>query len=71
MKRRCNEISLKGEAFDYEKIVAEIKERDEADKNREIAPLKKAEDAISINTTNMSIQEVTEEIIKLIKQNIK
>lgn len=70
-KRRCNEISLKGETFDYEKIVSEIKERDKEDKNREIAPLKKAKDAISINTTNMSIQEVTEEIIKIIKQNIK
>ena len=40
-------------------------------KNRKIAPLKKADDAIIINTTNLSIYEVSDYIIKIIKENIK
>lgn len=70
-KRRHKDILLKGESFDYDYIIKDIKARDEADKNRKIAPLKMAEDAILINTTNMTIQDVAEKIIKIIKQNIK
>ena len=70
-KRRHKDILLKGEYFDYDHIIKDIKARDEADKNRKIAPLKMAEDAILINTTNMTIQDVAEKIIKIIKQNIK
>lgn len=70
-KRRCLELSLNGENYEFEKIALEIKERDEADKNREIAPLKKADDAISINSTDLTIHQVSEKIINIIKQNIK
>ena len=70
-RRRGEEIALKGENIEQEKLIEEIKQRDEQDKNRKIAPLKMAEDAIYINTTEKTIYEVTEEIIKLIKQNIK
>lgn len=70
-KRRCEELCLKNEKAEYDKIKQGIIDRDNADKNRKIAPLKKANDAITINTTNLSIYEVSEAIIKIIKENIK
>ncbi len=70
-KRRCEELSLKNEKFEYEQVRQGIIDRDNLDKNRKIAPLKKANDAITINTTNLSISEVSEMIIKIIKENIK
>lgn len=70
-KRRCLELSLNGNDYDFEKVALEIKERDEADKNREIAPLKIAEDAIIINSTNLTIHQVSEKIINIIKENIR
>ena len=70
-KRRCNELALKNEKYEYDIIRQGIIDRDNADKNRKIAPLKKADDAIVINTTSLSIYEVSEKIIKIIKENIK
>lgn len=70
-KRRCHELALKNEKYEYDTVRQSIIDRDKADKNRKIAPLKKADDAIIINTTNLSIYEVSEEIIKIIKENIK
>ena len=65
-KRRCKENSLVGLESDYETILKEIKERDFKDSTREIAPLKKADDAIEIDTTSLTIDEVVEKIINLI-----
>ncbi len=70
-KRRCNELALKNEKYEYDTVRQGIIDRDNADKNRKIAPLKKADDAIVINTTSLSIYEVSEKIIKIIKENIK
>ena len=64
--RRFKELSEKGVACDLEKIKADIKERDERDMNREIAPLKQAEDAVYIDSSNMSIEEVKNAICALI-----
>ena len=64
--RRCKENALAGIESDYEKILAEIKERDYKDSNREISPLKQADDAILVDTTSMSIEEVCNKIISLI-----
>ena len=56
--------------IDYETILKEIKERDYKDSNREIAPLKKASDAIELDTTKMTIAEVCNFIIKLIDERL-
>ena len=64
--RRFKELSEKGVACDLEKIKADIKERDERDMNREIAPLKQAEDAVYIDSSDMSIEEVKNAICALI-----
>ena len=70
-KRRVKQNINKGIEADYEAILQNIKDRDERDSNREIAPLKKAEDAILVDSTNMEIEEVVETISNIIikKQN--
>ena len=61
-KRRYNELQEKGEDCDLEQIAQDIKERDERDMNRDTAPLKKAEDAILVDSSDMTIPEVVSEI---------
>ena len=61
--RRYKELVEKGEPADYDKIKADIIERDERDMKREIAPLKQAEDATLIDSSNMTIDEVVSEIL--------
>lgn len=62
-KRRYDELKEKDRDCDYDEIARDIKERDERDMNREIAPLKKAEDAVLVDSSNMTIEEVVTEII--------
>ena len=65
--RRFNELTEKGQECDFEKIKADIIERDERDMNREIAPLKQAEDAILVDSSDMSIDEVLDFMVQAIK----
>lgn len=67
-KRRHLEFALKGIEIDYEKVLADIIERDNRDSNRSTAPLKPAEDAFVIDTTEMTIEEVAEAAYKYIDQ---
>ncbi|MCQ2517174.1 MAG: (d)CMP kinase [Lachnospiraceae bacterium] len=62
-KRRYDELTAKGEECDYEKIKADIIERDERDSNRAVAPLKQADDAHFIDSSDMTIEEVKNAII--------
>lgn len=64
-KRRYDELTAKGIPCDLDEIEMDIKERDERDMTREIAPLKQAEDAVLIDSSHMSIAEVAEKIISL------
>lgn len=66
--RRLKQNKEKGIKISYEDILENIKFRDNNDKTRKIAPLKQAEDAIYIDSTNMTIEEVTERIVKIIKE---
>ena len=66
-KRRYNELVAKGVDCDLKEIEKDIAERDERDMNREIAPLKQAEDAIFLDTSDMNIEEVKNAIIDLIR----
>lgn len=67
-KRRCDELKERGESFDFEQIKKDIELRDYEDMNRSIAPLKKADDAIEINSDNKSISQLTDEIIEHVKK---
>ena len=65
-KRRYDELVAKGEAADFEKIKADIEQRDYQDMHREIAPLKQAVDARLVDTSDMNIDQVVDTICKLI-----
>ena len=65
--RRFKELERKGEACDFEQIRQDIQERDERDMTREIAPLKQAEDATLIDSSEMGIDDVVKAIIALTK----
>lgn len=65
-KRRCQEWGSKENSPSYEEVLESIKKRDEADSSREVAPLKQADDAIFIDTTGKTQDEVIEIISKII-----
>ena len=64
-KRRYDELTAKGEACDIAEIQRIIEERDYRDMNREASPLKQAEDAILVDTSDMTIEEVMAKIISI------
>lgn len=64
-KRRYDELVEKGVACNLEEIARDIAERDERDSTREIAPLKQAEDAVLVDSSHMTIEEVVAAIVKL------
>ena len=64
-KRRYDELTAKGEVCDLKKIREDIEERDYRDMHRETSPLKQAEDAVPVDTSDMAIEEVVEKIIAL------
>lgn len=64
-ERRFKELSEKGNAPAYEQVLQDIIKRDREDSTREIAPLKQAEDAVLLDTTGMTLEETTAEIIKM------
>ena len=70
-KRRYKENQEKGIDMTYEEVYESIKTRDENDKSKEIGALKMAEDSIVVDTTNLSIDEVVEKIIQIIKSKNK
>ena len=69
-ERRLLEERQRGMVSDYETLKREIGERDKADSERKISPLKKAEDAITIDTTGKTIEEVTNRIIEYAEKRL-
>ena len=64
-KRRYDELIAKGEACDINKICADIEERDYRDMHREESPLKQAEDAILLDTSDLSIDQVIQKMVEI------
>lgn len=64
-ERRYKELTEKGEDVNINDIMADIKNRDEQDMNRVVSPLIQAEDAVLVDTSSLSIDEVVETIIKI------
>ncbi len=62
-KRRYDELILKGVKASFEGIVEDVRNRDKIDSTREVSPLIKASDAIEIDSTNMTIEEVVDFIV--------
>lgn len=63
-RRRVLQLEQGGSVVDYEKVLQDINERDERDRNRAVAPLKPAEDALVIDTTELSIEAVLERVLQ-------
>ncbi len=66
-RRRWKELKERGIDISLEKVIEDVRYRDEQDSNRAVAPLRKAEDAIEIDTTNLSIEDVVEKILSYIE----
>lgn len=66
-KRRYRELKEKGEDVSLDEIFKNIMERDKIDSNRDTAPLRKAADAVEIDTTKMNIKDVKKEILTVYK----
>ena len=69
-RRRYKQNIERGINVTYEQILNDIKIRNEYDSNREIAPLQQAEDAIYIDTTNMTIEEEVKKICEIIEEKM-
>ena len=69
-RRRYEEMKAKGQDVNFDEVLSDINKRDYDDSHRKIDPLKKADDAIELDTTNMSIEEVKNYILKEIEKNV-
>lgn len=67
-RRRHNEMAQKGAPDTYEQVLEDLKRRDAQDMNREVDPLRPAEDAIIVDTTEMSFDQVVEHILGIVKE---
>lgn len=68
--RRTKELIEKGQSAVYEQILADIKERDERDSSREVAPLKPAEDAILFNNTGYTPEQSLEALLVIVRDKL-
>lgn len=69
-KRRYDELKAKGEDCELAQIEADIIERDHRDMTREISPLKQADDAVLVDTSDMTIEEVENRLISIVEEKI-
>ncbi|MBE6449850.1 MAG: (d)CMP kinase [Alphaproteobacteria bacterium] len=70
-KRRLKELQEKGIYAIYEDVLADVKKRDERDSNRAVAPLKPADDAFILDTSDLTVDSVFEQVIDFIKSKQK
>ena len=69
-QRRTDELLAKGQKANYNQILKEIQQRDYQDTHREIAPLKMSRDSIKVDTSNMDIDQVVEELKSIVAKKI-
>jgi CMP/dCMP kinase len=70
-RRRRREMSEQGEEVSFESMLNDIKARDYHDSTRAVSPLKKADDAITIDTSNLSIEEQVQKVISIVEKKHK
>ena len=66
-RRRFLELQAEGENQSFEEVLQDIRDRDHNDMTRELNPLRKAEDAIELDTTGLNIDQVVEEVLKIVR----
>lgn len=69
-KRRYSELIARGQNADFDKIKEDIRQRDYNDSNRAFAPLKKADGAVEIDSTKMTVDEVVALMLKVVGHNV-
>ena len=70
-KRRTDELIAKGQKANFDKVLAEIKQRDYQDTHREVAPLKMARDSIKVDTSDMDIDQVVSTIREIVMKKVE
>lgn len=65
-RRRWKELAEKGERISYEEVLSQVIRRDEIDRNRSVAPLRPAEDAVLVETTDLTVDEVLACLVDLV-----
>lgn len=69
-KRRFDELSAKGEKISYEEIERNVRERDRADETREISPLRRADDAVVLDNSRMTLDEQMEWVMRRVEEKL-
>jgi len=69
-RRRTDELLAKGQKANYEKVLAEIRQRDYQDTHREVAPLKMSRDSIKVDTSEMDVEQVIAAIREIIAKKV-
>jgi cytidylate kinase len=69
-RRRFEELSAKGTRTSMQEVLADVRQRDQADMARPVGALRKAADAIEVDTSDMTPDEVAEKIVALARQNL-
>lgn len=67
VRRRHGELLERGTVRDYETVLADLQRRDKADRERKESPLRQAEDAIRLDTTNLAVDEVVAKILEWVR----
>ncbi len=70
-QRRYDELITRGESVDFKEVLRNVQERDYIDSHREDSPLMKAEDAIEIDNSNMSLDEQFSQIMQLVRMTLE
>ena len=66
-RRRIAELEAGGRAVDHEQTLREIRERDERDASRDVAPMKPADDAVLIDSSTQTIEQVVENLARVVE----
>jgi cytidylate kinase len=66
-RRRVEELKAKGTQVDYEKTLSEIRERDQRDASRDVAPMKPADDAVLVDSSTQTIEQVVENLAQVVE----
>ncbi len=68
-RRRWNELQQKGRTDSYEDVLTDLIKRDKQDMDRKVEPLRQAQDAVLVDTTEMSFEQSVDEIIRIVEAN--
>ena len=68
--RRTSELQAKGEDVDVDQVLAALVERDRRDSEREVAPLRQADDAVAVDTSGLSLDEVVDAVVAVVGERV-